>query len=476
MAKFNSIKEKTGGFGTRIADLAHRASIGNKGGRLDYHTTVAIDTRRSTIHSFSMVGNDVSTVKHHVKSYTGAHFDDAFFARFKEALAEFAQDAPSESVRKITVIIPDNAVALDTINVPTMRSRAAIKNALNIKLGEIYKNAFDLKIQTHISAQNRQYTTFSTASVQKRILTAINAACSENKLLAHDITYASAAAVSGAMALNPKLKSATYLLLDVKDTYSRFVFVVDGRAVGFYTLPFGLEFLTTPKYVQEDMLFDHTMAELTVLNARERAKAKRLSVLADEPEIVEPLPTEEEAPDPDDVAIEEEINAADAENDAARAHAESLALEPDESDDEFEEAKDITEEIAEQFAMTSGQRIATPKYMPKKMPRKLPKFMQRPIPETDTEIACENFRVFIKWALTLILNNEKITDLGMPEFVCVNMPENLAFLIEYANKEREESGIEFRMLRDTGADSAVLSNLELYGGFYPKNIHPSNKF
>ena len=136
----------------------------------------------------------------------------------------------------------------------------------------------------------------------------------------------------------------------------------------------------------------------------------------------------------------------------------------------------IPEEIAEQFAMTSGHRIATPKYMPKKTPRKLPKFMQRPIPETEEQIACENFRVFIKWALTLISSNEKITDLGMPEFVCVNIPENLAFLLAYANEEREESGIEFRAIRDTHIDPAVLSNLELYGGFYPKNIHPSNKF
>lgn len=489
-----AIKEsfgKVGGaikdFGGKIADVTHISDLTGKGGKLDYHTTVEIDTRRSTIHSFTMVGNDVSTVRHHIKSYTGAHFDDAFFARFKEIMTEFAADAPSESVRKITVIIPDNAVALDTVNVPTMRSKGAIKNALNITLGEIYKNYPDLKIQSHVSAQNRQYTTFSTAAVQKRILTAINSSCSENKLLAQDITYASAAAVSGALTLNPKLKGASYLLLDVKDTYSRFVFVVGGRAVGFYTLPFGLEFLSTPKYVQEDMLFNHTMAELTVLNAREKAKAKRLTVLAaDEPEIIEPMPADAETaeiatdadPDPDDVAIEAEINAAEAENEEAKAVAEAEAAEnaEEEAEEEFEDGKDITAEIAEQFAMTVGHRIATPKYMPKKTPRKLPKFMQRPVPETEEEIACENFRVFIKWALTLVANNEKITDIGAPEFVCVNIPENLSFLLDYANAEKEENKLEFRRIRESAIDPSVGANLELYGGFFPKNIHISNKF
>ena len=492
MDKFNSIKEKTGdafkktggaikNAGARIAEVTHLSDIKGKGGKLDYHTTIEIDTRRSTIHSFTMVGNDLSTVKHHVKSYTGGHFDDAFFLRFKEVLGEFAADAPSESVRKISVVIPDNAVATDIVNVPTMRSKAAIKNALNITLGEIYKNFPDLKVQNHVSAQNRQYTTFSTAAVQKRILTSLNAACSENKLLAQDITFASAAAVAGAVALNPKLKGASYLLLDIKDTYSRFVFVVNGRASGFYTVPFGLEFLSAPKYVQEDMLFDHTMADLTVLNAREKAKAKRLSVLAEiEPEIVEELQPEamaEAETDPDDAAIEAEINAADAENEVAKAMANAEAeAEAEEEEDDFEDKKDITEEIAEQFAMTAGHRIATPKYMPKKTPRKLPKFMQRPIPETEEEIASENFRVFIKWALTLIASNEKITDLGSPEFVCVNIPENLAYLLDKANEEREESGVEFRKIRDAAIDPTVAANLELYGGFFPKSIHSLNKF
>ena len=32
-------------------------------------------------------------------------------------------------------------------------------------------------------------------------------------------------------------------------------------------------------------------------------------------------------------------------------------------------------------------------------------------PETKEGIACENFRVFVKWALSLIHNNEKLTEL-----------------------------------------------------------------
>ena len=421
-------------------------------GKLEYSTTIAIDSRRSTINCFTMLGSDVSTIDHRVKNYTGLMQGDNFFNRFKEAVGEFVAEAPSESVRRISLIIPDNAVALDLVNVPTMRSRNVTKNALNLTLAKIYSNIGELKVTPYIAAQNRQYTTFNTALIQKQLLTSLYSACSENKLLVDTTTYASGAAVGAVTALNPKLKNASYLLVDIKDTYTRFVFVVSGRAAGYYILPFGMEFLSRPKYVQEDMLFDHTMGEITVLNAREKAKAKRLTVLAEETgksaeELEQEMAQEEEQAEPEEAA------------------------EPAEEQDAEQEGA-----MAEPFAMSSGQKIAAPKVMAKKTPRRLPKFMQRPVPETEEEIACENFRVFVKWALTLMASNEKITALGKPEFVCVNMPRGMGFVLDKTNEEQEENGLEFRLLDDGTFDGKVLNNLELYGGFFPKFIHGANKF
>lgn len=425
--------------------------------KLNYSATIAIDTCRSTLHYFSMLGNDINSIEHKIKNYTGLPFEEMFFTRFKDVIKEFSEEIPSESIRKISLIMPDNSVALDTINVPTLRSKSATRNALNLTLGGIYKNFTDLKVQANIAAQNRQYTTFSTVAIQKRILTALYAACSENKLLVDTTTYA-AGATAGALAiLNPKLKNASYLFLDIKDTYSRFVFVVNGRAAGYFHLPFGLEFLGRYKCVQEDMLFDHTMAELTVLNAREKAKAKKLTVLA------------------------EDVKQADSEADEVADNgytAEAVLPQESEDSDHFEDSEENEQEqrsvMTEPFAMTSGQRITMPKIMAKKTPRKLPKFMQRPVPWNREGITYENFRVFVKWALTLIASNEKITSLGKPEFVCVNIPDEFDYIIDRTNEEQEENGIEFRLIGGAYEPSVYL-NLELYGGFFPKAIHNANK-
>ncbi|MBO7275914.1 MAG: hypothetical protein J6V15_06030, partial [Clostridia bacterium] len=269
-------------------------------------------------------------------------------------------------------------------------------------------------------------------------------------------------AAAAITALDPKMKNASYMLVDVKDVYTRFVFVAGGKATGYYILPFGLEMLARGKNVQEDMLFDHTLGELTVLNAREKAKAKKLTVLAEQQEQQEEQ--EEETP-----------------AEPAEPAAPAEPQEPDEDDEEIEDIEEpepapgVMEMLSETFSMNVGQRIVTPKIMAKKTPRRLPKFMQRPAPETDEEIACENFRVFVKWALTLLASNEKLTQLGKPECIYVNLPQMLSFVLDKANEEQEENGYEFKLLDNGEDDANVLVNLELYGGFFPRAINPANR-
>ena len=414
----------------------------------NYSTTIAIDTERSAFHFYSMIGNDKSTITHHIKSYAGGQLNEDFFKKFKEAVKEFAANTPSETVRKVTVVLPDNAVLTDTVKIPTMKGIGQTKKTLDVTLGGLYRNYKDLRVTSYVADQNKQYSTFAIAAVQKRIVSSIYAACSENKLLVDTLTYASSSSVSGAVLLNPKLKNASYLFLDIKDVYSRFVFVANGKTVGYYTLPFGLEFLRKPKVTQEDMLFDHSYAEITVLNARERAKSKKLTVMG----------------------LSEEASQAIADSEYERydiaEDIDSVNIEEDISDEEIITNEDVAETIRPQI----NQKLFT-----RKSPRKLPKFMLRETPETQEGIACENFRVFVKWALSLIEGNQKLTEIGKPEFVCVNLPSDLCFVLDKANEEASQNGIVFTHLSSSDKDHAISANLELYGGLFPKQISSAGK-
>ena len=423
--------------------------------KTNFSATIAIDTARSAFHFYSMIGGDKTTISHQVKHYAGGQFDADFFTRFKAAVRDFAHQTPSEAVRKVTVVLPDNAVMMDTVRIPTIKKSSQMNKALDTALRGLFRNYDDLHVIAYVADQNKQYTAYSIAAVQKHIVTSIYAACSENKLLVDTLTFASSASIGTATMLHPKLKMASYVFLDVKDVYSRFVFVANGRAVGYYTLPFGLEFLRNPKVISEDMLFDHSYAELAVLNAKEKAKSKKLTVMNSDGGAMY-----------DAVAAEAETEKA-----AEKSEAEDTDAEDVEDIDDAEEQEEIEEPVPVSMPMQVNQKIFV-----KKSPRRLPKFMQREIPDTEEGIAYENFRVFVKWALTLMKGNERLVELGKPEFVCVNLPKDLAHLIDKVNVEANENGISFNRLPTIGEKSIVISNLELYGGLFPGQIASTGKF
>lgn len=405
--------------------------------KINYRMTILIDAAHSAFHFYSMIDDDVQTIKHYIKNYTATLFSDDFFKKFKKAVKQFADENPSETVRKVTVVLPDCAVLTDTVKIPTLRGFGQTRKTLEAALGSLYRNYNDLGVQCALAKQNKAYSTFAIIAAQKRIISSIFAACSENRLLVDTLSYASGSAVCAASIIEPKLKNASYLFLDVKDIYSRFVFVAGGKTVGYYTLPFGLEFLRKPKLTQEDMLFDHSYAELTVLNAQEKAKSKKLTVMGDE-------------------------------------YVDAVL----DSDEEGEDGEELESQAPEQDAAeeSTAPTAPTQKIFTKKQPRKLPKYMLRPVPETEEGILYENFRVFVKWALTLIAGNARLTDLGKPECVCVNLPSDLAPVLDKVNEEAEENGIPFVCLPEADETKDISSHLELFGGLYPKQINPVGKF
>ncbi len=398
--------------------------------KLNYLTTIAIDTDRSVIHFYSMTGNDRSTIVHQVKSYRGAHFDVEFFETFKLAVKEYAMETPSESIRKVTVVLPDSAVLLDAIKVPTMKGSIQTKKALNVTLGNLYKNFADLRTLSYVADQNKQYSTFVVTAVKKHIISSIYAVCAENKLYVDTLTFASCSTISGALSLHSKIKNDSYLFLDVKEHSSKFIFVVGGKTVGSYPLPFGLDLLNSEKVIQEDMLFNHSYAELFVINARERAKSKKLTMMG--------------------------LDAEEAES----------VFDVDEDDEDFE----IDETPTEVVELQPQGKVYT-----RKTPRKLPKFMQREIPETKEDVQNENFRTFIKWALSLIKDNDKLVALGEPSCVLVNVPKDLEFLIDKANEDVEENGIRFARLLTDEENAEITLNLELFGGLFTKTVNQNGK-
>ncbi len=347
-------------------------------------------------------------------------FDDKFFDALKNLLSIHQNDFGD----KVALILPDSLFLTDTIKLPFIQ-KSALNTSLSLALDALYGKEDSLKFSSFLLAQNKQHATFNVSAIRKEILSKFTACFTECSIPLACSTFVSNSAINACVALNPKLKNANFILLDIKDKFARFSFAIGGKTVGFYSLPFGFDILKPDKVVNELSLFDHTPADLLVLNAQEKAKKKNLTILNN-------LASQ-------DSSVSSDVDSLD-------------SLDADLSADTQDTAKS-----GALFRRTS---------------RKLPKFMQRPTPLSENEFVVENFRIFKKWALELIRNNSEIFAFGSPDTIFVNIPENFSAVFP---AEIEQDKVNFLPLSRSDAQSEHVS-LELFGAFYAKKINVKNNF
>lgn len=382
-------------------------------------TTLTIFVNSDENRIYLYTGSENKANSYIAASYSSPHLDDAFFKEFSDLLRMYKQKFPRVPLTGVSLILSDYLFFTDMLTIPNL-GKKAVNNSLNLVIDTLYKNKAELDYHTYPLAQTKQNAVHGLVGARKDLLAKFRDVCAKNGATVESITFSAAAMCNGAMAANPKLKTANCLLLDIRETYAQFAFLNKGRTLGAYRLPFGYSMLHTNKLAGEDLLFDYATAELLVLNAKEKAKAKQLTVLEEDDEAQS---TDEQA-----LPITEPI------------------LPDDDADDEPTEVR-------------GG--------------RKLPKFMLREIPDSAQGFMYENFRIFVKWALELIAANQKITALGEIDTVYVNMPAEYGFLFDMVNAEKKENGTVFApMIVGTAAPKM----LDLFGGFQANQTNIINNF
>lgn len=384
---------------------------------------IAIETESDSIHFYSAPGSGRKE-NHLAAGYNCQVFSEEFFEKFDRILRAYQQKNAAAPLQKVSVVLPDHVFLTDTIDIPNI-GKKAMENSLELAISALYKNKNELKYHSFPMAQNKQFATFWLVGMRKDLAAKITNVCAENNISVQNITFAANAMVNGAFVLNPKVKNGTFVLLNVRENASRVAFVNKGRTIGGYSLPFGYSMLYKSRLAAEDLLFDHASAELLVLNAKEKAKAKQLTMMG-----------EEILADPDEEQSNASVFAGNEEH---------------------------------EFDVFDGKRTG----------RKLPKFMLRETPTEREGFVYENFRIFVKWTLELIASNPEITNLGTIDTVYVNLPRTYDFLYDMVNAEEGENGVKFQPLL-TGASydssAAGAKDLELFGGLYVKQFNKTNNF
>ena len=389
-------------------------------------TQISLGINNSGVDIYAMPDGMKSRIEKYSLDLNKKMSGDEYFNALSEKLAEFIGEHPLLQNASAAIILPDGSVALDTVSIPNARG-IKVLDSLNTNIKTFYKNSSELKINKAVISSTKQSTLYGISMLRLVTYSSYIKACQAAKLLPDAVTFNTNAAVNGVLALNSKLRTASFLLLNIKNGRSTFAFVNKGKTVGSYSLPFGYEVLSDNKVVTDDVLIDHYTAELAVINAKEKAKAKKLTMAS-----------------ADDVNLDSDG-------------------ETFEGSDDFEQAG----------AGIDYNQVDT---LSRRAAKKTPKFMQRPTPEDEQGFVCENFRIFEKWALNLLRENTTIMSGAKPEAVYVNLPDEMSFVFDKVNEEAEENGVTFEKLDLHGETGIICENLDLYGGFFVSQYNKNNNF
>ncbi len=397
-----------------------------------FSTIISLKPKDQQILFYSAVGRDKNTLKFDAKTYKARYLDEEFFREFSRCLNEYANSNPSYAGKSafVTVILPNELVSTSSFNIPGMNKKNTM-DLFNVAVEGCYANLKELKLNKLMVKQNKQYSTFCVAAIRQKLVQEIYASCAGSNMFAKTTTFEASTIGCAAASLVGKISNESCIVVDIKEAESVLTYLTKGLSIGCMTLPFGWSILKQPKPVADNMLFSHDVAELAVVNAKEKAKAKQLTMMGGDN--------------------------ADETQDASALDGESTLLTD---------------------AQPTVQRQTTQvvKTLPKKTPRVLPKWMQRPLPDTQEGVCYENFRIFMKYILEFIRANGRLTAIAEPSCVYINMPEEFEFLLNLANEEADENKIKFVDLGIKKEKPVIKEHLELYGGLFADQFGTLNNF
>jgi len=237
---------------------------------------IAVDQLLESVR-FCSSGDENESLTIDSAKYKVRPFDKDFYDRLSKIIKQHKEKNPDSDLQKASIILPDQLLMLDMVTIP-MIHRKAMQHSLSLAIENVYKNASEMNLMTYGIGQTKQTATYGLVGIRWNVLEEVRKTFTENGINVSGITYATNAMVNGAMAMNQKLRNETFMLMDIKEECTRFALVVRGCTMGYFDLPFGHSIMYKSRLASEDTLFDHRAGELLVLNAKERARAKQLTM------------------------------------------------------------------------------------------------------------------------------------------------------------------------------------------------------
>lgn len=490
-------------------------------GRKQLNLIIGFDTINYNLKIMRVLSRDTHSVKVDFVSVNQDYFIRGEWEKIlAEGLPEYMSKQSFDQSFAVHLVLPDGVIGADVFNVPTLQ-RAKMETALETSLKDLYFFYNDYKFNKAIVSSNKTNTTFEVIMASKSLLNRVYKSLNELKLYVKNATFAANATVNAALALRPKNKKQSFIMLDISPESARVIAVSGGQTVGWKQLKFGYNVFAYEKVMIENNIVFNDIAQIAVINATEKAKKKKMTEQIEEDEddaaiieenalVVNEIDKHSEeinkidnsdlanvidsaeairAEKDKNAVLSENVNANGAvitENSAENANATNNSS-ANTSDNGSAEAAATSTEAKPETAAQEEKPEAKPEAKPEVKPesvkvkayqrkiKKLPAYMQRPVPETLEGVRVENFRLFVKHVMLMKMQIEQGGIYTVPQYALVNMPKDYAYIIDETNKEDDDNGFEFRFFEPEKEDNVELSeHLDLFGALFMSQFNKNN--
>ena len=180
------------------------------------------------------------------------------FEVLDSVLSAYLADSPITNPTEVFFVLADYFISNDIIVLPVLPP-AKQKVALWTELKKTYPHFETLHFATTVLFKNKKRVVYGVSMAQKTIVQDCILIAKKYGLNLKNISYSANAVSSGFLALGTKLKADNFLILDIKEETSSFIYVTNKKTAIFFGLPIGqnvlsgktLQFL--PNYVESSL-------------------------------------------------------------------------------------------------------------------------------------------------------------------------------------------------------------------------------
>ncbi len=436
---------------------------------------VGFDCVSQQILLLRMFGLDFKNCDYQSFNYTNSFLSENFYEEFEVILNQYFTTLPSIHSLATYVVLPDDMITMDDIALPIMKANKLF-DALTTTIQKEFKNYKELTFNHYIAGKNRQYVVYYVTILRKNYLTKLYKSLSINKMYPKISSYSTNCMVNAILYFKPNYRKKSFIFLDIKEDYTQVGIIVKGKTAGFSQFRLGYRHLLEDKVLQENMQYNHGVADLAIINAKEKARMKQLTI-EDDPTDLEWIANSVEEQLNDGInknefneSVSKVVNETQTFNEKSLKETAEEILSTYIEDEKDEKNIEGNEEDLKTQEIQEIQDARKKKIFTRKMPKRLPKFMLRDEPTTQEGYLYENFRMFMKWALLYYSQMQKYEYITDFDFILVNMEEKYHFLIDRANSDEEQNPIRFEILDNLGENVNMHLSLigALFSGLYNK--------